>query len=354
MLSLIDAPSVPAALVRDNHSILISFQALVDNREMPLTRLTLRQLEAFVLVADMRGFSAAAGRLGLSAQAVSQLVGELEATVGFRLLERTTRRVELSSAGRDYLASAQSVLRHVQAAEMAADDVRNRASGLVRVGAPLVLAATALPQAIQHYVRQRPKVVVRIRDISVDHLVDAVSSGDIDIAIGPDRASGEGVESQAVFDSPWVLWCSPKHPLAARRRIRWSDLHSIPLVAAGRDHEISVERMRLSAPEDQRVVPVDVVDNISTAFGIAAQGLAATLAPAYVGVLAAPFGLVMLRVVAPETVRKVCLYRPVDRSISPAAQGFAEFLIGELGAWAASHGVAGRPVSRKRTVRKSA
>ena len=321
---------------------------------MPLTRLTLRQLEAFVLVADMRSFSAAAGRLGLTVQAVSQLVAELEATVGFKLLERTTRRVELSSAGRDYLPSAQTVLRHVQAAEQAADDVRNRASGLVRVGAPLVLASTALPEAIHRYARQRPKVIVRIRDVPVDHLVDTVSSGDCDIAVGPNRATGGAAESEELFDSRWVLWCSTNHPLATRRRVRWIDLRSVALVAAGRDHEISVEGMRLNLPDDERIAPMDVVDNISTAFGIAAQGLAATLAPAYVGVLATTFGLVMRRVIDPETVRKVCLYRPTGRALSPAAQGFADFLSGHLAAWAKAHHAAGERVVNKRRQGRSA
>ena len=178
------------------------------------------------------------------------------------------------------------------------------------------------------------KVVVRIRDTAMDRLVDTVSTGDIDIAVGPDRAVGTEVRAQPVFDSPWALWCAPTHPLASRRRIRWSDLRDVPLVAAGRDHEISVERMRPNVPENERVVPVDVVDNISTAFGIAAQGLAATCAPAYVEVLASTFGLVMRRVVEPETVRKVCLYRPLARSLSPAAEGFADFLATELAAWA--------------------
>lgn len=302
---------------------------------MPLSRLTIRQVEAFIRVVELRSFSAAARDLGLTVQAVSQLVAELETTVGFRVLERTTRRVDLSSAGRDYLPSARSILRHVQAAESAADDVRHRASGLVRVGAPLVLAATALPQIIQRHAELRPRVVVRIRDVAVERLVEAVASGDVDLAVGPDRATGGEARARALFDSPWVLWCTPKHPLAAgRRRIRWTDLRGVPLVAAGRDHEISVERMRLSAPDDERVAPVDVVDNLTTALGIAAQGAAATLAPAYVGVLATSFGLVMRRVVEPETVRKVCLYRPVGRSPSPAAQGFAEFVEEALVRWA--------------------
>ena len=107
---------------------------------MPLTRLTLRQLEAFAAVAEVRGFAAASAQMGLSSSAVSQLIAELESTIGFRVFDRSTRRVELSSAGRDFLASVQTALRHVRLAEAAAADVRNRASGVVRVGAPLVLA----------------------------------------------------------------------------------------------------------------------------------------------------------------------------------------------------------------------
>lgn len=305
---------------------------------MPLTRFTLRQIEVFVVVAEVSSFSAAAARLGLTAQAVSQLVAELEGVLSFRLFDRTTRKVMLSSAGRDFLPSAETMLRHARAVDGAADDVRHRASGVVRIGAPLVLAATALPAAIRAYRAIRPKVVVRIRDVPVERLVDAVASGDIDLAIGPDRVTPEHVDRRALFDSPWVLWCAPTHRLAKlRRHVRWSDLQGEALVAAGRDHERSVAQMRANmpgeGPEDRRVIPVDIVDNVTTALGIAAQGLASTLAPAYVGVMAATFGLAMRRVVEPETVRKVCLYAPTARALSPAVEGFAEHLGQWLPGW---------------------
>ncbi len=300
---------------------------------MALTRFTLRQLEAFSAVAELHSFSAAAQRLGMTAQAISQLIAELESSLSFRLFDRTTRRVNLSSAGHDFLASAESVLRHVRLAETAAADVRDRAAGLVRVGAPLVLASTALPEAIRAYQAERPKVVVRVRDIAVDRLVDSVAAGDVDIAVGPDRVVGQDVSRVPLFESRWVLWCTPDHPLARQKSLRWSELRGHALVAAGRDHEYSVDRMRAAVPEDERVIPVDVVDNISTALGIAAQGLAATVAPAYVGVLAAPFGLVGRRVIEPETVRTVCLYSPNVRILSPAAEGFAEHLTRWLPQW---------------------
>ena len=300
---------------------------------MPLTRLTLRQFEAFGAVADARGFAPAALRMGLSASAVSQLVAELEASLGFRLFDRHTRRVELSSAGREFLGLAQSVLRHVQQAESGAADIRDSVSGIVRVAAPLVLAGSVLPQAMAQFMQERPKVVIRLRDTPVDALVERVSSGDVDLAVGPDRTGTAHVHSQAVFDSPWVLWCAPSHPLARQRELRWADLREVMLVAAGRDHEHSVAQMNLNAPEGSRIRPVEVVDNISTALGLAAQGLAATLAPAYVAIMAEPLGLVWRRVTQPETIRQVCIYQSNIRSVPPAAQAFSAFLVPWLRQW---------------------
>jgi DNA-binding transcriptional LysR family regulator len=300
-------------------------------------RLTPRQLETFVAVAELRSFSAAGVRLGLTPSAVSQLVADLEAVVGFRLFDRTTRKVAPSAAGREFLGPAESAMKHLRLAESAAADVRSRAAGIVRIAAPMAIASAILPAAIKAYAQTHPKVMVRIRDVSVEGLVDAVASGDADLAVGPDRAAGDEVLRSSLFDSPWVLWCSPQHRLAARRTLRWRDLRDEPLVAAGRDHERSVAQMRAGVPEGERITPIDVVDNISTALGIAAQGLAVTLSPAYVGALAEPLGLVMRRIVEPEVMRQVCLYRPARRATSPAAQGFEEHLEGWMRDWNRQH-----------------
>ncbi|MGN8109874.1 MULTISPECIES: LysR family transcriptional regulator [Paraburkholderia] len=300
---------------------------------MALTRITIRQFEAFLAIVDLQSIGAAAQRLGLTSSAVSQLLAELETELGFRLFDRTTRRVNLSSAGQDFLASAESVLRHVRAAAQSADDIRNRAAGIVRIGAPLVLASTALPEAIAEYARDKPKVVVRICDTVVEQLVERVESADVDLAVGPDRPSGARVRRDSAFASPWVMWCAPSHPLGTRRRVQWQQLRDIPIVATGRDHERAVDQMLANLPVEARIVPVDVVDNVTTAFGIASRGLAVTLAPAYVAPLARTFGLVMKRIVEPETIREVCVYRSTERALSPPAAGFADFLLPWLKRW---------------------
>jgi DNA-binding transcriptional LysR family regulator len=300
---------------------------------MALTRVTIRQFEAFLAIVDLHSIGAAAERLGMTSSAVSQLLSELEAELGFRLFDRTTRRVDLSSAGQDFLSSAESVLRHVRAAAQSADDIRNRAAGIVRVGAPLVLASTALPAAIAEYTRDKPKVVVRVCDTTVEQLVESVASGDVDIAIGPERPCGRKVHYASAFGSPWVMWCSPSHPLVARQSVRWKDLRSASIVATGRDHEQNVSQMLVNLPEDTRITPVEVVENVTTAFGLAAQGIAVTLVPAYVAPLARTFGLVMRRIVEPEIIRGVGLFRSAERALSPAADGFAEFVVDWLRRW---------------------
>jgi DNA-binding transcriptional LysR family regulator len=301
---------------------------------MAVSAFTIRQLEAFVAVAEASSFAAASERLGLTPSAVSQLVGDLEAIAGFRVFDRTTRRVTLSGAGRELIGSARSVIDHMRLTQSFAADIRNRAAGIVRVGAPQVLASAVLPAAIRAFTRERPKVVVRIRDTPVEALVDRLASGDLDLAVGPDRPVHPSVTRSTIFKCPWVLWCAPSHPLARRRSLRWVDLGDQPLVAAGRDHEVSVAQMRHDAPAGRAVVPVDVVDNTTTALGIAAQGVAATLAPAYVAVVARLYGLEMRRVGSPEVFREVSLYRPAQRSVPPAADAFGEFLTEWVGAWA--------------------
>lgn len=293
---------------------------------MALIRFTPRQLEAFVAVARAGGFGDAAGRLSLTPSAVSQLVAELESVVGLRLFDRTTRKVTLSAAGRDLLPAAQDALARMDGLLHVAAELRSRSVGLLRVAAPLAMAATILPAAIDAHLLQHPRVTVQVCDAAVDRLVDAVAQAEADLAVGPDRPCGDDVLRESLFDSPWLLWCVPTHPLAARASVEWADLREHALVAAGRDHERSIERMGRHWPEHERVVPLQVADHLSTAFGLSAGGRLATLAPAYVERLAGAFGLVPRRVVEPEVMRQVCLYRPARRALSPAGEAFADHL----------------------------
>jgi DNA-binding transcriptional LysR family regulator len=288
--------------------------------------LTLKQLRAFVTVADLHSFSLAAQRLSLTPGAVSLLVRDLEEQLGFAVFDRTTRRVALSRAGRDYLPAAHQVLRQLQAAVLVAQHVKSRASGIVRVAAPLIVAQAMLPPAIAAYRQQHPDVSVQPVDCAVENLAQVVEDDQTDLSVGPDRPTGELVERRALYDSPWVVWCTPDHPLAARARVTWASLKNEAVITAGRDYETMFAPALAATPQSERFVPSHMVDHITTALGIAAAGLGVTLSPLYVGVVAQGMGLVSRRIDGPEIVREFSLYRPRQRALTPAAEAFADFL----------------------------
>lgn len=297
---------------------------------------TFRQTEAFLAVADTGSFTKAAELLSLTPSAVSQLVQEFEAALNYTVFDRSTRKVVLSPAGRALIPSVQALNRQATLTRAAAKDIRDQAAGTVRVAAPLVVASVMLPDLIADYRRKRPKVVVRLIDCPVEALVDRVANREVDLAVGPDRPIGPEVERVPLYPSPWVVWCAPTHPFAKRKALGWADLGKENLVAAGRDHEIHLAAMLSQLPDKIRAVPSQVVDNISTALGLAAAGLCYTISPAYVESLALPLGLVMRKIDQPTILREMSLFRPAGRMLSPPAAGFGDHVIAKMAGRAAS------------------
>ncbi len=292
-------------------------------------RFSTRQLNAFIAAAELANFTLAARRLNLTPSAISYLIGDLEAALEFPLFERTTRKVVLTPEGRKFLPSALAVQQQISRAAVAAVDIRNRAVDVVRVAAPMSIAALLLPPLIAAYREIRPRTVIRIIDTGVEWLADRVQIGEVDMALGPDRPTAQDIDRLALFTTAWVMWCRPDHPLAhSGSDVAWSDLSGTDVYAAGRDHEHSVFP---NLPADTaRVEPVQVVDNLSTALGIAAAGVGLTFSPDYVSGFAQALGLVKRTLINPHLKRQVAIYRPAQRQLSPAAMQVAEFLCEQL------------------------
>lgn len=293
-------------------------------------RFSVRQIDAFAAAAELANFTLAARRLGLTPSAISNLISELEASFGFALFERTTRKVVLTAEGREFLPAALAVQRQIGRASLAAADIANRAVDVVRIAAPMAVAALLLPPLIAGYKALRPKTVVRIVDTGVEWLADRVQIGEADMALGPDRPVAADIAKTEIFASEWVIWCRPDHPIAqASAGIAWHEFGDAEVFAAGRDHEHSVWP-NLPAGAGTAVRPIEVVDNLSTALGIAAAGIGVTFSPDYVAPLAEAMGLVKCPLVAPRIVRQVTLHRPADRALSAPATSFAAYLVERL------------------------
>ncbi len=188
-------------------------------------------LQVFRYVAELNSFAEAGRRLGLSAPAISKNIAELEAQLGARLINRTTRRMALSEEGRIYLDHVVRGLDALAEADQALGPIKAAPSGTLRVSAPMSVTLTRLSAAL-------PRFLARYPDLKLDlHLddrrVDIIREG-FDLVIrGSDRLEDSGLIARKLAVMSHVLcaapsyfeaWGTPKEPsdLTAHECIRFS------------------------------------------------------------------------------------------------------------------------------------
>ncbi len=176
-------------------------------------------ITAFVAVCDASGFAPAARRLGLSPSAVTRLVAGLEAQLGVRLLQRTTRAVRLTDAGARYLDRVRRVLADLRDAETIAQQSDAQPRGRLVVGAPLMFGRLHVAPLLSRYLQEFPEVTAEL--LLSDRFANLVEDGiDVAIRIGELPDSGLivrrfGATRRIVVASPRYLAESggpPRHP----------------------------------------------------------------------------------------------------------------------------------------------
>lgn len=143
----------------------------------------------FAEVAERGGFSAAARALGLPKQRLSRRVAELEARLGVRLLQRTTRKLSLTAIGEQYLRHCQAVRDESQAADEVVAQARREPTGLVRLSCPVTLAQTVVGPMLPRFLERHPRVRVAM-EVS-NRVVDVVEEG-VDLALRVRPSVGDG------------------------------------------------------------------------------------------------------------------------------------------------------------------
>lgn len=145
--------------------------------------MTFRQwqdMALFALVAECGSFTAAAERVGLPKSSVSQRISQLEQRLGIRLMNRTTRQLNLTFAGERYLLHCQEMMQASERAEQAIANLRDNPSGRLRITSPAGIGATLLARCNAEFLQLYPDVTL---DVSVsDDIRDLVQEG-FDIAL---------------------------------------------------------------------------------------------------------------------------------------------------------------------------
>lgn len=204
-----------------------------------LVNVELRHLRSFIVLAEELNFTRAAGRLNIVQQALSAQMRQLEDELGAALFVRTTRKVELTPAGRALLEHAPVALRSV---ESAFDQVRDSVAG-ERGSLTLGLVATAsldfTPRVLRNFAEDKPNVNVSIRNVAFDDPTGGVRSRQADVALVWRPFDEEGLACEPLFTDRRVAVLPIDHPLAAAKTVDAAALAAEPFVWVDNMDEIA-------------------------------------------------------------------------------------------------------------------
>lgn len=287
---------------------------------------SLRQLRAFVAVAQLGGFTPAAERLHLTQSALSVLVRALERELGLRLFDRTTRMVRLTEAGREFYASAEKVLLDLEHAVAASRGLAEVRRGRVAVAATPLMSSIMLPRIIAGYMAAHPGVSVVLKDAVAGQIRRLVHEGEADFGIATFHAPEPGLVTEPLMADTLVLACPKNHPLARKPRVRWRDLEGVPFVALPRDNAVG-ELIRDSLKETGTSVDIaHEVAFLTTVLGMVEAGLGVSVLPSYGRDTIRTHNIAVRRLVEPAIRRETSLVMRRDRALSPAAAGLQAHL----------------------------
>lgn len=296
----------------------------------PRRRINIRDLEAFVEVAQALSFSRAAETLHISQPTLSDKIRNLEHTIGARLLDRSTRSVELTSVGKELLKLGRQLLFEFDLTFEKLDSIVTGNAGSLRIAASPSVMASFLPGALRRFSARLPGVEVQLVEKVYEDCIDALRCRQVEVALTPRKQTAADLMQRELFVDKLVLICPEGHPLTHFQSVRWEQIAQFPQVAMRPtsnvrqliDHEYL--RVGLS------VTPIYEVDRVNSMIGFIGAGLG-------IGILPHSF----LRVHNQESIslvpiddlvlsRVICASYLRDAALSSPAQMFIENCIEHL------------------------
>ncbi|MFO1221197.1 MAG: LysR family transcriptional regulator [Burkholderiaceae bacterium] len=242
-------------------------------------RFDVRQMRAFLCVAEELHFGRAAARLFTSQPALSRTVHALEQVVGTPLLERSTRRVRLTAAGEAFAAECRIALMHLDRAAGAAVDAAEGRAGRLRLAYNDFAINGRLPTLLRDFRQRYPRNQLDLEYMPSSKQRHALLEGRIDIGFMIGEFESTRVLNVLVDQDDFVALLPDGHPLAARRTLRLTDLANEPFVLGTEDAFSSFRRLVYPLCHEAGFMPdvVQQASNTSGIFGMVAAGVGVSL-----------------------------------------------------------------------------
>jgi len=286
----------------------------------------LNDLQAFRAVAELSSFRKAADALHVSQPAFSRRIEKLEEALGVRLLDRTTRRVNLTAVGREFDRKVQQLLDDLDNTLLGIRGVAGTRMGEVTIACVPSTVCYFLSRVISRYHERYPKIRVQVFDASANEVLSAVSRSEADFGINFVGSQEPDIEYQPLLEERFVAACRRDHPMAAKRRVSWTELAQYDYISVSKASGNRLLLDQALAGLSGRPQSIYEAQHVTTVLGLVEAGLGVAAVPA----MAMPGVdhplLVSVPLVDPVVTRKMGLLRRKGRSLSPAAQQLYEFI----------------------------
>ncbi len=291
----------------------------------------LTEMEAFATVVDNGGFTDAARKMGISKSAVSKHVSSLEARLGARLLNRTTRRVSPTDIGLAYYDRARRVLTDAGEADSLVTSMQSAPTGVLRLAVPTDFGATHLSPLLGEFLARYPGVSVNM--VLKNRYVELISEG-FDLAIRIGEMDDSSLRARRICETTQRLIAAPDYLHAFGRPARLDDLSAHRLLYYSHNAASSVWRITAPSGEVRQIRSASwfSVNDGQSLLTAAIGGLGIAYLPSFLYTGAMKAGQV--EDVIPELPRDVqgvhAVY-PAGRYTQPKVRALIDFLVEQFG-----------------------
>lgn len=297
-----------------------------------------RQLRGFLLVAEHRSFSRAAGALFVTPSALSMLIRELENQIGARLFDRTTRRVTLTAAGEELLGVVRHNLQELDGAISQLGRSDEKEMTLSLGAAPLPMASIVVP-AIQDYRSRHPDLRFQLFDGATNTTMEKVEAGALDIGVGVFFKHLPGVRRTPLFRfSLTVIRAGRAHRILPGGAT-WASLGKENLIALSPSLPLQqfIDKHLVRAGVARH--PQLAVNYLYTQIALVQAGMGVAVVPSYAQAACRDRGVVMQQLVDPVAHLDLSQIRRGGRRLPRVAEEFTSFLQSHIASWAGRSGV---------------
>jgi DNA-binding transcriptional LysR family regulator len=220
----------------------------------------LNEIAVFIKVVQTGSFSLAAKKLGMPNSTVSHKVSSLEKRLGITLIQRTTRKLNITPAGQAYFKRCLLGVEEISAAEQEIASIQGEPQGLLRITAPVELGSSVLPDLVSDYMQKYPKV--RVEVILSGRHVDLLSEN-VDLAIRAGELKDSSLIAKKIGSGYFAVVASPKYLKAKGTPAHPRELHAHQCIQFT---PMGIEEWRLTGPKGTLNVPVPgkiLVDDLS-------------------------------------------------------------------------------------------